>query len=453
MSEASKNAGMPRGGTTAQIDTAAKRAKLAPRKNPYWHGIAGGRGGVSLGYRKGRTGGIWVVKVVIDRERTEERLGEADDAGALPGTLSFPAAVAAALAWGKQQFSIAEAGREANREAMVPTVRSVVEEYATKRLKTAGQEGSEANLKSRVPADGKFGRTRLAKLTAKSIQDWLSEIQRRPKYEGQDVATLPPLGPASRNRLLGDLRAALNAAASHYRLELPGHILAEIKEGTKLEPVTDEARRQLLTDAQVHAVTKAAFEIDDDLGYLVLIAAATGARYSQIVSLRVSDVQVAKSRIMMPSSKKGRKRKFRAPAAVPVDATVLQRLAPILKGRSNAELLLLRWAYKRLANPARWEKEKRRAWGRASEVTKPWARAVELSRVPADTIMYALRHSSIVRSLIAGLPIRLVAALHDTSTIMIEKHYSAFITDMTEELARRHMIQFETAAPLVQAAE
>jgi len=32
-----------------EIDTAAKRVRLAPRKNPYWRGIAGGRGGVSLG--------------------------------------------------------------------------------------------------------------------------------------------------------------------------------------------------------------------------------------------------------------------------------------------------------------------------------------------------------------------------------------------------------------------
>lgn len=446
-------ASTPRGGKNHQIDTAAKRAKLSPRKNPYWHGIAGGRGGVSLGYRKGRGGGIWVVKVVIDRERTEEKLGAADDDGALPEALSFPAAVAAALAWGKRQFSIVEAGRAADREATVPTVRSVVEEYAANRVKAAGHEGSETNLKSRVPADGKFAKTRLAKLTAKNIQDWLSEIQRRPKYEGQDEATLPPLGPASRNRLLGDLRAALNAAASRYRRELPGHILAEIKEGTKIEPVTDEARKQLLTDAQVHAITKAAFEVNDDFGYLVLIAAATGARYSQIVRLRVGDVQAAKSRMMVPSSKKGRNRKSRAPAAVPVDVTIMKRLAPILDGRSSSEPLLLRWAYKRLANPARWEKEKRRVWGRASEGAKPWAKVVELSGIPANTIMYALRHSSIVRSLIAGLPIRLVAALHDTSTIMVEKHYSAFITDMTEELARRHAIPFEPTAPLAQAAE
>ena len=58
--------------------------------------------------------------------------------------------------------------------------------------------------------------------------------------------------------------------------------------------------------------------------------------------------------------------------------------------------------------------------------------------------MYALRHSSIVRGLRAGLPVRLVAALHDTSTAMIEKHYAAFIVDATEELARRAVTHLVT---------
>jgi hypothetical protein len=51
--------------------------------------------------------------------------------------------------------------------------------------------------------------------------------------------------------------------------------------------------------------------------------------------------------------------------------------------------------------------------------------------------MLCLRHSSIVRALSAGVPVRLVAALHDTSVQMIEQHYSAYIVDATEEIARR----------------
>ena len=47
--------------------------------------------------------------------------------------------------------------------------------------------------------------------------------------------------------------------------------------------------------------------------------------------------------------------------------------------------------------------------------------------------MYALRHSSIVRMLKRNVPIRLVASLHNTSTEMIEKHYSKYITEHSDE--------------------
>jgi hypothetical protein len=42
-------------------------------------------------------------------------------------------------------------------------------------------------------------------------------------------------------------------------------------------------------------------------------------------------------------------------------------------------------------------------------------------------IPYALRHSSIVRAIRANLPIRPVAALHDTSVEMTEQHYAKWI--------------------------
>jgi len=459
MTDANNPLGTVRSEKVRQIDTPAKRSRLPLRKNPYWQGISGGRGGVSLGYRRGRGVGTWVVKVVIDGERSEERLGVADDEGAGAEALSFPAAVSAALQWGKQQFAIVEVSREATRGATVPTVWSAVEAYAAKRKKLAGREGSEAHLLSHIPINSDFAKTRLAKLTAKAIEDWVAKLRRIPKIKkkskGRDPAQeLPPLGPGTRNRLLGDLRAALNAAVERHRRELPGHILAEIKAGTRSEPIEVEARKQLLADPQVHAIIEAAFEIDDDFGYLVLIAAATGARHSQIVRLKVADIQTVKSRIMMPSSRKGRKRKPRPPAAIPIGAEVMDRLRSLLAQRASTEILLWRWVHKRVGNPPRWIKDKRRTWGDASEVKNLWAKTVELSGVPDDTIMYALRHSSIVRGLMANLPVRLVAALHDTSVVMIEKHYSAFILDMADELARKHAMSLggEKSAVL-QAAE
>ena len=57
-----------------------------------------------------------------------------------------------------------------------------------------------------------------------------------------------------------------------------------------------------------------------------------------------------------------------------------------------------------------------------------------------DAIPYSLRYSSIVRGIRANLPIRLVAALHDTSVPMIERHYGRWIADGLEELAARAVV-------------
>ena len=74
-----------------------------------------------------------------------------------------------------------------------------------------------------------------------------------------------------------------------------------------------------------------------------------------------------------------------------------------------------------------------------SELRRPWDEVCERAELPG-VIPYALRHSSIVRGIRAGLPIRLVAALHDTSAAMIERHYSKWIVDGLEELAARAVV-------------
>lgn len=433
------------------IDTAAKRAKLPTRKNPYWHGVSGGRGGVSLGYRKGQRGGAWIVKVVIDGERVEERLAAADDDGAGGGALSFPAAVAAALEWSKRQFAIFEANRTIDGHG-IPTVRAIVEDYAAKRKRVSGRKSSADHLLGHLPADCALARTNLAHITSEKIEGWVKQLERKTASKGEPAAAVP-LTAATHNRLLGDLRAALNVALDKHRRQLPGHVAAEVKTGTKNEPVGDVTRMQLLTDAEVCALIDAAFEVDEDFGFLVLIAASTGARYSQIVRLTVADVQVARLRIMMPGSRKGRRRVARKPAAVPVSSAVVERLQPLLQGRAGREPLLLRWVMKRVGGAEGWIRDKRRPWGPAFEVGDFWEKTLAAAGMDGETIMYAFRHSSIVRGLVAGLPVRLVAALHDTSVVMIEKHYSAYITDATEDIVRRHVLTIGAVAPHLVAAE
>jgi len=52
-----------------------------------------------------------------------------------------------------------------------------------------------------------------------------------------------------------------------------------------------------------------------------------------------------------------------------------------------------------------------------------------------------------VRGLRAGLPVRLVAALHDTSSAMIERHYSGEVDDALSDLASKAVIPLISPAP------
>jgi hypothetical protein len=69
----------------------------------------------------------------------------------------------------------------------------------------------------------------------------------------------------------------------------------------------------------------------------------------------------------------------------------------------------------------------------------------------------ALRHTSIVRAILANVPLRVIAAIHDTSVAMIERNYSAFITDHSDAIARAALLDVvepepENGVPMPQRA-
>ena len=71
---------------------------------------------------------------------------------------------------------------------------------------------------------------------------------------------------------------------------------------------------------------------------------------------------------------------------------------------------------------------------------RPFARAVHRAGVDPGVTIYALRHTSIVRQLLAAVPIRVVASGHDTSVVMIEKNYSKYIGDHADTIVRRAIL-------------
>ncbi|GLS30563.1 Phage integrase family protein [Mesorhizobium albiziae] len=440
--------------TEAAITTRNARAKLEP--GLYFKGIDPE---VHLGYRKGKRGGVWLVRWRNwgpGANYLQTPLGTADDE-LKEGTLDYEGARRAARA------AVEKARAETKAAAQGPalTVRLAVEAYI------ADRDARDSRRKGRqVRSDGGRRLTRyiLGQPTrgrGKAIAAApLADVALYALKEADLLswrADLPDAMKATtKQRLINDLKAALNGAYTAHRDRLDANVPAVVKHGLKAAARDDDSvsvarDNQILTDGQIRKLIGAAREIDTeyawdgDLFRLVVVLAATGARFSQISRMRVSDVQRAAGRLMLPVSRKGRGGKSGS-VPIPVGKDVLDALIPAVMGRGKDAPLFERWRHKQVAGSIRWERDKRGPWQSVSELARPWDAIRERAKMP-QVIPYALRHSSVVRGVRQNLPIRLVAALHDTSVPMIERHYGRYIADGLEELAARAIV------PLVPAVD
>jgi integrase len=235
------------------------------------------------------------------------------------------------------------------------------------------------------------------------------------------------LQPATINRLRGCLRAALELVAKGRT-----HIW---KGGLEALPDAQRARNVVLPDAQVLALVAAAYRHDPALGLLCDVLAATGARPSQPVRLLVEDLDAdSLPKLMMPRSGKGggrnRAEKKLRRDPTPITPALALKLQAGAAGRAGDTPLLLR------SDGQPWNPDKPYTDYRHD------IRAVitQCGHDPEVVTLYALRHSSIVRQLLRNVPIRVVAATHDTSVAQIEKHYSRYITAHSDALSRAALL-------------
>jgi integrase len=232
--------------------------------------------------------------------------------------------------------------------------------------------------------------------------------------------------PSSVTRTCKSMKAALNLCAAHdvritnqkaWQLGLAGL------------PDAHVARHVGLSEQDVRTIVAAAHAQDAALGLFVETAAVTGARPSQLSRLEVADLDDrGDPRLMMPSSRKGkgRKRIERRPVPVPVGLAVKLRQAA--ESRRPHDSLLTR------GDGTRWQH---------GDHVRPFRAAAAAAGL--DVTLYALRHASIIRMLLSGVPTRVAAAQHDTSVPMLERSYSPYILDHSDAMVRRAML--DLAAP------
>jgi integrase len=427
------------------LNSRTARMKLAPRHKPYFRLMADG---IHLGYRRstvaGRAG-TWLVRRYLSAGRYEtELLGAADDTPDMlaDGTtvLTFDQAQNTTREWARRQ---AAAARSKSHASEMTTVRNAVTAYIATRTARNAKAGRNAELRlaHHILASAVADVPLLA-ISERNLSEWRANLQRGGRGKTGDAA---PLAPATVARLLNDFRAALTAGARKARV--PADVLTTIRDGLRAPEKPDRARmKQVLSDADVRKLVKAAGAQDADFEALVLLLAATGSRLDQLARITVGDFQPGAQRIMVPVSNKGRGEKQITHIAVPLPEDVIARIRPLAADRAGHEPLLLHWHHQQVAGDARtgtlprWERVDRRPWKDAGQIVRPWRTAVAAAGFPPGLVPYCLRHSSIVRGLRAGLPVRLVAAVHDTSASMIERHYGAFIVDATEDLLRRAVV-------------
>ena len=346
--------------TEAQITTAKARARL--EFGVHWRRLDAE---AHLGYRKNKRSGVWFVRWRNHHAGANYKqapVGVANDVNDKPaeGTLTFEQAVTQA----REHVTRSRIEAAAQAAGPAPTVRTAVETYIRERnardSRRAGREvRSDAGHRLRRYVLGQEERGSQEAVEAASLAVvHLHALQEDHLFTWREDLPVE-LKATTKQRLINDLKAALNAAWPRLTAEqkkLNPTFPSIVKDGFKAERIDDDdeisvARdNQVLTDAQISTLLRAACEIDDEQGFegdlyrLVVCLAATGARFAQARRMRVSDAQLKEQRLMVPGSYKGRGGNGGS-VPVPVGEDIIEVLLPGILDRPRDAPLFERWSH------------------------------------------------------------------------------------------------------------
>jgi integrase len=376
--------------------------RLTIRRKPYFVLIAPR---VGLGYRRNKNSpGTWVARGPDGRgSYWTKKIGQADDNEDANGSsvLNFWAAQDRARA-------IVRGGQDQGERPV--TVAEALDNYAADLLSRSGSTRNASRVRRRLPAS----------LAAKVV----SLVSSRDLRHWRDGLLASGLKHSTVDRTAKMLKAALSLAAR----DDPRINTAAWRTGLPRLPEQEPPPNRIITDDLVRKIVDGAYQVDAHFGLLAETAAISGARVSQLLRLEVADLRDDNGApyVTMPSSKKGRRRRVsRQP--VPISPELAARLRRSAADRQPTDTLLCK------ADGKPWN---------ASSHLRLFRRVAAAIDLGDGITFYSLRHSSIVRQLLAGVPARLVASGHDTSLSVMEHTYSRYIGTVSDAVVRRALIDF-----------
>ena len=413
------------------LDSKDARRRLAPRAKPYFRTI---ERGLHLGYRHLAKGaaGPWIARHYLgERRYEEEAIGHADDISDADG-------VAILICW-----QAVEVARERMR-LRVQSAAGIVGPYKVADAVAAYLEFLEHNrntaydVRKRMEAHvlPQLGKIEVASLTADKLRKWHVALTRKPprlrSKSGKGQKYRAVAGDedslrrrrASANRCLAQLKAALNLAWRE------GKTPAD-KEWRKVRPFegADAARVRYLTVVECKRLLKAS---DAVFRNLVRAALETGARYGELVRLRVDDFNRDNGTIAIRISKTGK------PRHVVLTDDGVAFFEQVCLHRAGGEPMFLK------ADGSAWRK---------SHQLRPIAGACQRAKIEPPINFHALRHTWASLATMNGVPLFIVAKnLGHSDTRMVEKHYGHLAPSYIADDIRAGAPRFGKVRPLVSGA-
>ncbi len=420
---------MPRAISDAPLTTRAARERLPTRHQPYWRGIDAG---AAVGYRKGNTGGVWLVRITDPTAGGGYRqatLGRADDTLKAAGekVLDFRQAETSAREW-IARFHRVAAGQEPEPTAkpVSPyTVADAIADYLADYEARGGKALSTARQTSEAHILPQLGKLPIGRLTRDKLKEWLRALAASPprlrskkapsaqqqyrNTEGDPEAARRRR--SSANRVLTVLKAALNYARAEGKVTCTADAWSAVKSFRE----ADKGKIRYLLDAEI---TRLVNVCPPDFRELVTAALLTGCRYGELATLKAGEFDPQAGTVHIGRSKSGK------PRHVALTQEGRAFFAQVTAGKTGADRIFTRDEVVQQATRKSPVQTKRSAWGKSHQ-SRPMQDACTDAKIAPAASFHELRHTYASRLAMRGVPLGVIAAqLGHSDTRMTERHYA-----------------------------
>ncbi len=391
------------------LGTREARSTLARRHNPYWREITPG---LHIGYRKGKRGGSWIGRKLLDDGRHQKwKLATADDIVDSNGVeiLNFTEA--------DEKARLGPPGLGGHGKLEI--VNDIMDYY----MKQQRAE-SRSHVTTQFAVDRhvipKLGSRKVSRLTVETITDWRNEMAATPRQWREKNKPIDSpreqkrKRQASANRVLSILKAAFNYAerTGKYQGPTPWKLVKPFRN-------VDATEHPYLSRDEAIRLQNACHP---DFRQLVRGALETGCRYGELRSMKASDYNVDAGTLVIRESKNGKIRH------VHLTESGQGFFDELMLGKTKSELMFL--------------KESGEPW-RTSQQGMRMIEACKIARIDPSIPFKGLRttYGSLLAR--AGVPLQVIAAaLGHSDTRITEKHYAHLMPNYVADTIRANLPAF-----------